>query len=129
MEPEFRLPHPAGYSHVVTATAPLVFTSGQIAVRDDGTIPDGLEAQTRLVFERLQAVLAAAGASFGDVIKLTIFVTRLDELDTFRRVRDEFVDTARPPTSSLVQVAGLVRPELLIEIEAVASPRTETSSR
>jgi enamine deaminase RidA (YjgF/YER057c/UK114 family) len=127
--PEFRLPAPAGYSQVVTASGPLVFTSGQIAVRADGTIPEGFEAQARLVFEQLGHALSAAGAGWGDVIKLTIFVTDLAELDTFRRVRDEFVDTDRPPASSLVRVAGLVRPELLLEVEAIASLGGETSPR
>jgi enamine deaminase RidA (YjgF/YER057c/UK114 family) len=126
---DFKLPHPAGYSHVVTTDGPLVFTSGQIAVHPDGTIPATFEDQTRLVFANLATTLAAAGATFDDVIKLTVFVTRLDELETFRRVRDEFVDTATPPASSLVQVQGLVRPELLIEIEAVASLPAEPSPR
>jgi len=126
---EFHLPAPAGYSHAVMARGALVVTSGQIAVREDGSIPDGFEAQARLVFEHLGRVLGAAGASWGDVIKLTVFVTTLDELDTFRRVRDEFVDTARPPASSLVQVAGLVRPELLLEVEAIASLGDETFPR
>ena len=54
------------------------------------------------------------------MVKLTIYVVDVTALQTIRAVRDEHVDTARPPTSSLVQVAGLVRPELLIEVEAVA---------
>jgi enamine deaminase RidA (YjgF/YER057c/UK114 family) len=58
-------------------------------------------------------------ARWPDVVKLTIYVTGVAELQAIRAVRDEFVDTARPPTSSLVQVAGLVRPDLLIEVEAV----------
>jgi enamine deaminase RidA (YjgF/YER057c/UK114 family) len=126
---EFLLPAPAGYSQVVKTGGPLVLTSGQIAVRGDGSIPEGFEAQARLVFEHLGRALGAAGASWADVVKLTIFVTTLDELDTLRRVRDEFVDTGRPPASSLVQVAGLVRPELLLEVEALASLPDEASSR
>jgi enamine deaminase RidA (YjgF/YER057c/UK114 family) len=51
---------------------------------------------------------------------LMFFVTSVEELATVRAVRDEHVDTAKPPTSSLVQVAGLFRPDLLIEVEAVA---------
>ncbi len=62
----------------------------------------------------------AAGADWPDVVKLTIFVVDVSELATIRAVRDEFVNTASPPTSSLVQVAGLFRPDVLIEIEAVA---------
>ena len=50
-------------------------------------------------------------------------VVATDGLPVVRRVRDAFVDTAAPPTSSLVQVAGLFRPDLLVEVEAVAAPR------
>jgi enamine deaminase RidA (YjgF/YER057c/UK114 family) len=115
------LPAPAGYSHVVgLPPGRLVWTSGQVPLDADGTAPEGWEAQTRLAFENTGRALAAAGARWGDVVKLTFFVTGVDELATVRAVRDEFVATAAPPTSSLVQVAGLFRPDLLIEVEAVA---------
>ena len=121
-EPTFSAPpHPAGYSHAVSLPAGrLVWTSGQIAIDDAGTVPAGWEAQTRLVFDNLGRALAAVGAAWPGVFKLTIFVAAEPELETIRSVRDEFVDTSRPPTSSLVRVAGLVRPDLLLEIEAVA---------
>ena len=121
-EPTFSVPpHPAGYSHAVSLPAGrLAWTSGQIAVDDGGTVPAGWEAQTRLVFENLGRSLRAVGAGWSDVVKLTIFVASEPELETIRLVRDEFVDTSRPPTSSLVRVAGLVRPDLLLEVEAVA---------
>lgn len=110
-----------GYSHVVGLPAGrLVWTSGQVAVGADGSAPEGWEAQTRLVFEHLGVALSAQGAGWADVVKLTFYVTSVEEVATVRSVRDEHVDTARPPTSSLVQVAGLVRPDLLIEVEAVA---------
>jgi enamine deaminase RidA (YjgF/YER057c/UK114 family) len=115
---------PAGYSHVVSfpATGRLVWTSGQVAVAADGTVaPAGdWEAQTRLAFENVGHALAAGDATWSDVVKLTFFVVDLGGLPTVRAVRDEFVDVQRPPTSSLVKVAGLVLPELLIEVEAVA---------
>jgi enamine deaminase RidA (YjgF/YER057c/UK114 family) len=111
----------AGYSQVVTIPAGrLVWTSGQIGVAGDGLAPASWEEQTRLAFENVGRALAAGGAAWSDVVKLTIFVVALDELDMVRRVRDEHVNTSAPPTSSLVQVAGLVRPELLLEVEAVA---------
>lgn len=121
-EPTFSTPpHPAGYSHAVSLPAGrLVWTSGQIAVDPDGRVPDGWRAQTRLVFEHLGRALTAVDASWAHVVKLTMFVAAEPDLDAIRAVRDEFVDTTRPPTSSLVRVAGLVRPELLLEIEAVA---------
>jgi enamine deaminase RidA (YjgF/YER057c/UK114 family) len=121
-EPTFSTPaDPAGYSHAVSLPAGrLVWTSGQIAVDANGDVPAGWEAQTRLVFQKLGRALGDAGAGWADVVKLTLFVVDVAELATVRAVRDEFVDTVRPPTSSLVRVAGLVRPDLLIEVEAVA---------
>jgi enamine deaminase RidA (YjgF/YER057c/UK114 family) len=115
------LPSPAGYSHVVGLPAGrLVLTSGQVALDGEGRVPEGWAAQTRLVFENLGRALAAQGARWADVVKLTYFVTGVEEIATVRSVRDEFVDAATPPTSSLVQVAGLFRPDLLVEVEAVA---------
>jgi enamine deaminase RidA (YjgF/YER057c/UK114 family) len=115
------LPTPFGFSQVVGLPAGrLVWTSGQVAIDTEGRVPEGVEAQTRLVFENLGRALAGQGATWPDVVKLTYYVTGLDEIATVRSVRDEFVDTSAPPTSSLVQVAGLFRPDLVIEVEAVA---------
>jgi enamine deaminase RidA (YjgF/YER057c/UK114 family) len=118
------LPAPAGFSHVVTIPAGrLVWTSGQVGMEAGGGVPEGWEAQTRLAFENVGRALEAGGAGWGDVVKLTFFVVAVDELATVRAVRDEFVDRAAPPTSSLVRVAGLFRPDLLVEVEAVAAIR------
>ena len=118
------LSRPAGYSHVVSlpAAGRLVWTSGQIPVADDGTPAPAAdwEAQARLTFENVGHALTAGGATWADVVKLTIFVVDMAGLPAIRAVRDEFVDVERPPTSSLVQVAGLFLPEVLIEVEAVA---------
>jgi enamine deaminase RidA (YjgF/YER057c/UK114 family) len=114
---------PMGYSHVVELPAGrLVWTSGQVAFDPDRNIVGvgDWEAQSRQVFGNLTSALSAAGAGWSDVVKLTLYVVDVAELPTIRAVRDEFVDTANPPTSSLVQVAGLVHPDLLIEVEAVA---------
>ncbi|XVV00427.1 RidA family protein [Actinosynnema sp. CA-248983] len=119
------LPPPNGYSHVASVApgSRLVWTSGQVPIAADGTVaPAGdWEAQTRLAMTNVGAALAAAGATWSDVFKLTIYVTDTSALATVRTVRDEFVDLKQPPTSSLVQVAGLFRPDLLIEVEAVAA--------
>ena len=115
------LPTPNGYSHVVTLPpGRLVWTSGQVPIELDGTLAEGWEAQTRTAFANVGRALRAAGADWADVVKLTIFVVDVSELATIRAVRDEFVNTSQPPTSSLVQVAGLFRPDVLIEVEAVA---------
>jgi enamine deaminase RidA (YjgF/YER057c/UK114 family) len=112
---------PSGYSHVVTIPAgQLAWTAGQVPMTRDRQVPEGWEAQTRLAFENTGRALRAAGAAWTDVVKLTIYVVGLSELATVRRVRDEFIDTAEPPTSSLVQVAALFDPDVLLEVEAVA---------
>ncbi len=126
MRPEFTSPPelagPGGYSHVVTIpSGRLVWTSGQVGIASDGRVEADWESQTRQAFENVGVALNAAGASWSDVVKLTIYVVAVDELPAVRTVRDEFVDKENPPTSSLVQVAGLIRPDLLIEVEAVAS--------
>jgi enamine deaminase RidA (YjgF/YER057c/UK114 family) len=121
--PRFFHPTPAGYSHAVRIPKDreIVWTSGQVGLTEDGVAPRTVEAQTRLAFESVGRALSAAGATFGDVVKLTFYVTSVDELETIRRVRDEFVDTIAPPTSSLVVVAGLFRPDLFVEVEAFAA--------
>ncbi len=69
------LPAPAGYSHVVSISAGrLVWTSGQVGIAVDGSVAEGWEAQTRLAFENVGRALAAAGAGWRDVVKLTFFV-------------------------------------------------------
>jgi enamine deaminase RidA (YjgF/YER057c/UK114 family) len=117
------LPPPAGYSHVVSIPAGrLVWTSGQVAIDAYGIVAadESWEGQTRLAFANVGIALRAAGADWPDVVKLTFFVVDVSALPTIRAVRDEFVDMRRPPTSSLVQVAGLFHPDLLLEVEAVA---------
>jgi enamine deaminase RidA (YjgF/YER057c/UK114 family) len=111
-----------GYTHVVAGTGRLVAISGQIAFDEAGQLVgcDDAEAQARQVFENLRRCLTAAGGTFDNVIKLTYYVTDTAWLPAIRRVRDTFVDTVQPPASTAVQVAALVRPELLMEIEALA---------
>jgi enamine deaminase RidA (YjgF/YER057c/UK114 family) len=111
-----------GYTHVVAGTGRLVAISGQIALDEAGQLVgrDDAEAQARQVFANLRSCLTAAGATFDNVIKLTCFVTDMAWLPVIRSVRDTFVDTARPPASTAVQVTALFRPDLLVEIDALA---------
>lgn len=111
-----------GYTHVVTGTGRLIALSGQVALDARGQVVGAGDpaAQARQVFENLRRCLAAAGATFDDVVKLTYFITDVAHLPAVRTVRDEYIDTARPPASTAVQVAGLFRPELLLEVEAFA---------
>jgi enamine deaminase RidA (YjgF/YER057c/UK114 family) len=81
-----------------------------------------LRAQVERVFENLNACLAAAGATFRDVVKITYFVVGLkpEYVPHIREVRKKYLDPDHPPASTLVGVAALVVPEWLIEIELVA---------
>jgi reactive intermediate/imine deaminase len=115
---------PFGYSHVVDSPAGrIVHISGQVPLDSDGQLvgEGDFEAQTRQVFENLNRALEAAGAAWRDVVKLNYFLTDVTQITSVRAIRDEFVDTEHPPASTLVQVSGLFRPEVMVEIEAVAT--------
>jgi|SRR6476619_8460085 len=122
LSPETMSP-PFGYSHVVDAPAGrIIYISGQVPLDTDGELvgEGDFEAQARQVFANLSAALEAAGAGWNDVVKLNYFLTEIGELGTVRTIRDEYIDTERPPASTLVQVSALFRPEAMVEIEAVA---------
>ncbi|MEE1817042.1 MULTISPECIES: RidA family protein [unclassified Streptomyces] len=122
------LPAPDGlapspqYSHVVWGTGRFVAISGQCALDASGAVVGAGDAaaQAHQVFANLERCLAAAGAGFGDVVKLTYFVTDVAHLPAVRDARDAHFAGAPLPASSAVQVSALVRPELLVEIEAFA---------
>jgi len=106
----------------VTGRGRVVAISGQVALDENGQLVGAgdLEAQARQVFANLDRALAAAGASFADVIKLSFYLTDISRIAVVRPVRDEYVDTARPPASTAVQVGALFMPGLEIEVEAWA---------
>ncbi|MFD6885149.1 RidA family protein [Streptomyces sp. NPDC059957] len=119
-----------GYNHVVWGTGRFVAVSGQCAFDEKGEVvgEGDAAAQARQVFENLRLCLAAAGATFDDVVKLTYFVTDVAHLPAVREARDEVIAPDRLPASSAVQVAALFRPELLMEIEAFAVLPERTGS-
>ena len=122
LSPEALAP-PSGYSHVVDAPAGrIIYISGQVPLDTAGELvgEGNFEAQTRRVFENLSAALDAAGASWSDVVKLSYFLRDVGQIATVRSIRNEYVDTEHPPASTLVEVNGLFRDDVLIEIEAVA---------
>lgn len=115
---------PPGYTHVVAVTnARMVYVAGQVALDASGALvgPGDFRAQARQVFENLKAALEAAGAAFGDVIKLNFYLLDFAHLPILREIRDAYVNTERPPASTAVQVSRLAREEFLLEVEAVAA--------
>lgn len=103
----------------------VLYVSGCIATDADGDLVGGddVAAQTRQVLSNLGAVLAEVGAGFGDVLKVTVFLTDIDDRARINPVRQHFFGTARP-ASTLVEVSRLVLPEAKVEIEAVAAVPT-----
>jgi enamine deaminase RidA (YjgF/YER057c/UK114 family) len=114
---------PTGYTHVVEVQPGRVaYISGQVAFNQAGQLvgEGDIVAQTRQVFENIKGALAAIGADFSAVIKLNYYAVDVSRLAEIREVRNEYL-TNPPPASTFVVVKGLVRPELLIEIEAVVA--------
>lgn len=120
-----QLPAPNGFTHVaITPVDRLIIVSGQVACAPDGSIvgKGDLAAQTRQVFENLAMALEAAGSALAYTVKLTYFVRDLTEeaAATIRQVRSSYLNTDFPPASTLVGVAALAKPDLLLEIECLA---------
>jgi reactive intermediate/imine deaminase len=105
----------------ITSEATWLLVSGQVALDADGRLvgPGDLRAQTRQVFENLRAILEANDATFDDVVRITTYLTSLDDLAGMREVRSEYL-SSEPPASTAVQVAALVVPEAMIEVEVIA---------
>jgi reactive intermediate/imine deaminase len=99
----------------------LLFVSGVVAVDADGNLVgrDDVVAQTRQVLENMRRVLEAAGCGFEDVVKVTIFLTDVDDRPSINPLRQEVFGAARP-ASTLVEVSRLAVPGAKVEIEAVA---------
>ncbi|RSM84914.1 RidA family protein [Kibdelosporangium aridum] len=116
-----------GYAHAVTTSGRLAFVSGQVALDENGQLvgQDNLAAQTRQALRNLENVLKQLGATWADVVRFNWYVADTSELPIVREIRDEFIRPVlgdRPnPASTLIQVAGLFRPECLIEVDAVVA--------
>jgi 2-iminobutanoate/2-iminopropanoate deaminase len=98
-----------------------LYISGIVPVDAEGRIVGGddVVAQTRQVFAIMERVLAAAGASAADVVKVTVYLLDIDDRPKINPVRQEFFGAARP-ASTLVEVSRLAVEGALVEIEAVA---------
>lgn len=113
---------PPAVSHYTDAVrfGDLLHVSGMVALSPDGQVvgKGDVAAQARHVHELLERTFAQVGATFDDVLKVTVYLTDIADRDAVNEVRKEFFGAAKP-ASTLVQVSALVLPELRVEIEAV----------
>jgi enamine deaminase RidA (YjgF/YER057c/UK114 family) len=117
--------HNAGFSQVVVAAGKrTIYTAGQVSIDERGNLvgADDLAAQTEQVMRNVGLALAAAGASFADVVKITTYVVNYkpEHRAIIGRARMPFFAKRPPPASTLVGVSALALPEWRVEIEAVA---------
>jgi len=118
---------PPGYSQIVEVSAGrLIFIAGQTALDRDGNVvgKHDFAAQAQQVFENLTIALRASGCTAANLIKLTVFLTDMDNLAPYREARNRFFASVTPPAApavTLVEVSKLYGPDFLIEIEAIAA--------
>jgi 2-iminobutanoate/2-iminopropanoate deaminase len=122
LSPSSIRPPLARYSHGIAVPAGhrLVITAGQLGIGVDESIPEDSEAQADLCFANIAAILAEDGMTMANIIRLSVYVTGREHMQGYRQSRDRQF-TGTPPTTTLIVVAGLVRPEFVIEIEAIAA--------
>jgi len=105
----------------IEAQGKLVFVSGMTARHPDGSITGvgDIEAQTRQVCENIKSAVTAAGGTLADVCRVDVYVRTIEHFDIIHKVRREYFH-APLPASTMVEVAKMVSPEYLIEINAIA---------
>ncbi|MGC9318758.1 MAG: RidA family protein [Armatimonadota bacterium] len=99
----------------------ILYIAGQVALDGDGQLvgEGDFRAQARQVFRNLQAIVAGAGGGMGDIVKMTTFLTDMSDYAAFVEVRSEYIP-APYPAATLVEVSSLVRPEWMVEVDALA---------
>lgn len=110
----------AAFSLGVAAAGRFLFTAGMTARDPEGNVVGrgDMRAQVKQCFENVGDVLRAAGASFDDLVKVTIYVTDIAAFETTRDIREAYM-RARP-ASTAIEVSRLIHPDMMVEIEAVA---------
>ncbi|HZC96243.1 MAG TPA: RidA family protein [Bradyrhizobium sp.] len=118
---------PPGYSQIVEFSGGrIVFIAGQTALDRNGNVvgKNDFAAQANQVFQNLMIALQASGCTPANLVKLTVFLTDMDNLARYREARNRFFASVTPPAApamTLVEVSKLYGPDFLIEIEAIAA--------
>ena len=115
-------PYHGIYAHGVEtkAGARILHVSGQVGESPEGHLPKDFHGQCRQAIKNLESVLAAADMKLNDIVKMSFFLVRREDMGPLVEVRKELLDGVRPAITT-VFVAGLVSPDWLVEVEAVAA--------
>ena len=110
------------YTHAIEVPrdARLLFVSGQIGIKPDGTLAEGIEGQLRQIWENISAILANANMTLDNIIRVRTFVTRPEHFTVHPRIRSEFLGAHRAAATG-VCIGALATPEILCEIEIEAA--------
>lgn len=116
---------PRGYSHVAKVDmghAWMIIISGQVPIDKDGNLvgKDNFSAQTEFVYARLIEIVKHYGGNKDHIIRTGIFILDNKNIATLREIRNRYINTDKPPTSTAVVVSSLFRDDILVEIEATA---------
>ncbi|RUT69481.1 RidA family protein [Flavobacterium cupreum] len=99
----------------------MLVLSGQIPLNQKGELAGhDVKTQTVQIFENIKSILESCGASLNDIVKLGVFITDISQTAVYREVRDQYINPETPPASTLLEVKGLFRPDIFIEIEVTA---------
>ncbi len=99
-----------------------LYIAGQVGWDEHKNIPTGIGAQTELLFQNMQRVLEAAGMTFSDIVKMNTYLVEPDDLAGYGAVRGRMLQGVKP-AATLVYVKQLIRPELLVEVDAMATAK------
>lgn len=115
-------PYRSIYAHGVEtpANARTLYVSGQIGLSPEGHLPPDFDGQCRQAIANVEAVLGSAGMSLQDIVKMSFFLTRPEDMEGLLAVRRDLLDGVRPAITTLF-VSGLVSPDWFVEVEVVAS--------
>jgi 2-iminobutanoate/2-iminopropanoate deaminase len=112
----------AAYSDAIEVAPDLrwLLTSGTPGLSRDGNLPGAITGQAELAWGHVGDMLERAGMTVADIVKVTQYLTRAEDIPAYGKVRARFLGSARP-ASMLLVIPQLVRPEFLVEVEVVAA--------
>ena len=107
---------------VKVAGGTTIYLAGHTGYQDEKgeTYPSNFDGQVRVAFQRMGKTLESAGGKLDDIVTMTVFVTDMANGTRFTQLRKEFFQEGRYPASALIGIKDLARPEMMIEIQAIA---------